>query len=46
VLIDGPCGAAWFTVSVALLLETLPAELLTETENVEPLSVMLVTGVV
>jgi len=37
---------AGFTVSVAALLVTLPAELLTITWNVEPLSVLVVAGVV
>ena len=35
-----------FTVSVAALLVTLPAELLTTTWNVEALSVLVVVGVV
>jgi|HubBroStandDraft_6_1064221.scaffolds.fasta_scaffold1850621_2 hypothetical protein len=35
-----------FTVNVAALLVTLPAELLTTTLNVEPLSALAVTGVV
>ncbi len=38
-------GADW-TVSVALLLVALPAELLTTTLNVAPLSVATVAGVV
>jgi hypothetical protein len=38
--------AAAFTVSVAALLVTLPAELLTTTVNCSPLSVVAVTGVV
>ena len=38
--------AAGFTVSVALLLVALPAVLLTTTENVEPLSAVVVVGVV
>ncbi len=39
-------GATTFTVSVAALLVTLPTELLTTTWNVEPLSVLVVAGVV
>ena len=35
-----------FTVSVAVLLVTEPAELLTTTSNVEPLSAVAVAGVV
>ena len=38
--------AGAFTVSVAALLVTLPAELLTTTSKVEPLSVVAVAGVV
>jgi len=45
VVIDGATAAAWLTVSVALLLLTLPAELLMTTEKLEPLSVIDVTGV-
>jgi hypothetical protein len=45
VVIDGATAAAWFTVSVALLLVMLPAELLMTTEKLEPLSVIDVTGV-
>jgi hypothetical protein len=39
-------AAAAFTVSVAALLVTDPAELLTMTLNVDPLSVVVVAGVV
>jgi hypothetical protein len=46
VVIVGACGAAWFTVSIALLLVTLPVELLIATENADPLSAVVVTGVV
>ncbi len=35
-----------FTVNVAMLLVTFPAELLTVTVNCEPLSAAIVTGVV
>jgi hypothetical protein len=38
--------AAAVTVNVAALLVTLPAVLLTTTANVDPLSVVAVTGVV
>jgi len=38
--------AAAFTVRVAALLVTLPAELLTSTVNCSPLSVLVVAGVV
>jgi hypothetical protein len=41
-----PETGALFTVSDALLLVTLPAELLTTTEKVDPLSVVVVAGVV
>jgi hypothetical protein len=41
---DGATAGAWLTVSVALLLVTLPAELLTITENADPLSVVAVAG--
>jgi hypothetical protein len=44
-VIDGATAAA-FTVRVALLLVALPAELVTTTENVEPLSAVVVAGVV
>ena len=44
-VIDG-ATAAGFTVKVALLLVTLPAELVTTTEKVDPLSVVVVAGVV
>jgi hypothetical protein len=37
---------AGFTVKVAALLVAVPAELLTTTMNVEPLSEVVVTGVV
>ena len=46
VVIDGAVAAAWFTVRVALLLVMVPAELLIITENVDPLSVVAVPGVV
>jgi hypothetical protein len=39
-------GAAAFTVRVAALLATLPAELLTTTVNCAPLSELAVAGVV
>jgi hypothetical protein len=45
VVIEG-ATAAGFTVSVAALLVTLPAELLTTTVNCAPLSELLVGGVV
>jgi len=45
VVIDGATAAA-FTVKVALLLVALPAELLTTTEKVDPLSAVVVAGVV
>jgi hypothetical protein len=41
-----PATKAGFTVSVAFALVTLPAVLLTTTSNVDPLSVVAVTGVV
>jgi hypothetical protein len=41
-----PATRAGFTVSVALVLVTLPAVLLTTTSKVDPLSVVAVTGVV
>jgi hypothetical protein len=44
-VIDG-ATAAGFTVKVALLLVALPAELVTTTEKVEPLSAVVVAGVV
>jgi hypothetical protein len=44
-VIVGATTAA-FTVSVAALLVTLPAVLLTTTRNVDPLSVVAVAGVV
>jgi len=46
VVIDGAVAAAWLTVSAALLLVMLPAELLIITENVDPLSVVAQAGVV
>jgi hypothetical protein len=46
VVMVGPCGAAWFTVSIALLLAALPAELVTVTEKADPLSAVVVAGVV
>ena len=46
VVIEGATTEAWLTVSAALLLVTLPAELLIDTENVDPLSVVAVAGVV
>src|SRR5260221_551025 len=45
VVIDGATAAA-LTVSVAALLVTLPAELLTTTVNCAPLSELVVAGVV
>ena len=45
VVIEGATAAA-FTVKVALLLVALPAELLTTTEKVDPLSAVVVAGVV
>jgi hypothetical protein len=45
VVIDGATLLA-FTVRVALLLVVLPAELVTTTENMEPLSAEVVAGVV
>src|SRR5438874_5327864 len=45
VVIVGATAAA-FTVSVAALLVTVPAVLLTTTRNVEPLSAVVVVGVV
>jgi hypothetical protein len=44
-VIDGATAGA-FTVRVALLLVALPAELVTTTEKVEPLSAVVVAGVV
>jgi len=44
-VIEGATAAA-FTVSVAALLVTLPAELLTTTVNCAPLSELVVAGVV
>jgi hypothetical protein len=44
-VIDGATAAA-FTVKVALLLVALPAEFVTTTENVDPLSAVAVAGVV
>jgi hypothetical protein len=44
VLIVGATAAA-FTVSVAALLVTVPAVLVTTTANVDPLSAVVVTGV-
>ena len=44
-MIDGAVAAA-FTVRVALLLVALPAELVTTTEKLEPLSAEVVAGVV
>jgi hypothetical protein len=44
-VIDGATLAA-FTVRVALLLVAVPTELVTTTENVEPLSTVVVAGVV
>ena len=46
VLIDGATAAGALTVSMALLLVMLPAELVTTTEKVEPLSVVAVAAVV
>jgi hypothetical protein len=45
VVIAGATAAA-FTASVAALLVTVPAELLTTTSNVDPLSEVVVAGVV
>jgi hypothetical protein len=45
VVIIGATAAA-FTVSVAAALVTVPAELVTTTRNVDPLSVVAVAGVV
>jgi hypothetical protein len=45
VVIDGATTAA-FTVNVALLLVALPFALLTTTSKVEPLSAVVVAGVV
>ena len=45
VVIEGGTGAA-FTVSIAGLLVTLPAELLITTVNCDPLSEAVVAGVV
>jgi len=44
-VIEGATLAA-FTVRVALLLVAVPAELVTTTEKVEPLSAVVVAGVV
>jgi hypothetical protein len=44
-VIVGATGAA-FTVSVAAMLFTVPTVLLTTTPNVDPLSAVVVTGVV
>jgi hypothetical protein len=44
-VIVGATGAV-FTVSVATTLVTVPAELLTTTRNLNPLSAVVVTGVV
>ena len=44
-MIDGATAAA-FTVRVALLLVALAAEFVTTTEKVEPLSAVVVAGVV
>jgi hypothetical protein len=44
-VIDGATAAA-FTVKVALLLVALPAELVTTTEKVDPLSAVVVAGIV
>ena len=44
-VIEGATGAA-FTVRVAALLVTLPAVLVTTTRNVDPLSEVVVAGVV
>jgi hypothetical protein len=44
VLIVGATAAA-FTVSVAALLVTVPAVFVTTTRNVDPLSAVVVTGV-
>jgi hypothetical protein len=41
-----PATRAGFTVSVAFVLVTLPAVLLTTTSNVDPLSAVTVAGVV
>jgi len=46
VVIDGATAEAGLTIRVALLLVTLPAELLIVTENVDPLSVVALAGVV
>jgi hypothetical protein len=45
VVIVGATGAG-FTVKVAALLVAVPAELLTTTTNVDPLSAVVVAGVV
>jgi len=45
VVIEGATSVA-FTVSVAVLVVTLPAELLTTTVNCAPLSAVVVAGVV
>jgi hypothetical protein len=44
-VIDGTAGAA-LTVRVAALLVTVPAVFVTTTRNVDPLSVVVVAGVV
>lgn len=44
-VIDGATAAA-FTVKVAVLLVALPAELVTTTEKLDPLSPVVVAGVV
>ena len=44
-VIDGATAAA-FTVREALLLVALPAEFVTTTENIDPLSAVVVAGVV
>lgn len=44
-VIEGATAAA-FTVKVALLLVTLPAELVTTTEKLDPLSAVVVAGIV
>jgi len=46
VVIEGATAEGWLTVNVALLLAMLPAELLIETENADPLSVVVVAGVI
>jgi hypothetical protein len=44
-VIDGATAAA-FTVRVAVLLVALPAEFVTTTENIDPLSAVVAAGVV